>query len=60
MFANCMVAPPRDDIQLNASPVAPGWLSVAKPLSEGCRRVTISKLAPKPPVAMMTAFAFNV
>ena len=51
--------PPMASTHEKASPVAPLWLRVGKPFSCGQYFVTISMFAPKPPVAITTAFAFS-
>ena len=51
-------AAPRCPAMAMPSPVAPAWLVVPKPARPGWYSVTISALAPKPPVASTTALAW--
>ena len=54
------VAAPTASAILMPSPVMPGALVVTKPFSSGLSSATMSRLAPKPPVASTTLLALTV
>ena len=54
------VCAPNFSAILIPSPWEPSWLVVTKPLSSGLSWLTMSKLAPKPPVAKTTALDLMV